>query len=283
MLLGSYWCFDTPSALKGQIQDYMGDSENFETNFALMYTLYAAPNTIIPLFGGFLVDTIGVCQSLLACTVLLTVGQVVVAIGFTSRTWGIILLGRFIFALGGENLIVASSALLADWFIGAELAFSFGINLSIARVGGVANNVISPYLTQKYSILLAFWVGSFVCGLSVLSVILAWPIDVAFDQKIAAKGGKTRQMSTGNLGGAAYNPLAQKDIATGTSAQAETEGDMSGSYGSIEDSMDKETCEGLNPAEKKSRGGASCPLPGGCSGGTTTPHSSQVFSGSSLS
>ena len=55
MLLGSYYCFDTPSALKSQIHDYMGD-EDFETQFALMYTLYAAPNAIIPLFGGGLVD-----------------------------------------------------------------------------------------------------------------------------------------------------------------------------------------------------------------------------------
>ncbi len=250
MLLGSYWCFDTPSALKGQIHDYMGDSEDFETYFALMYTLYAAPNTIIPLFGGFLVDAVGVCPSLLACTVLLTLGQVVVAIGFTSRTWSIILLGRFIFALGGENLIVASSALLADWFIGAELAFSFGINLSIARVGGVANNVMSPYFTQKYNILLAFWVGAFVCGLSVVSVILAWPIDVAFDQKIVANGGKTRQASTGNLNEAymEYNPLTQKDVAAGVSAQAAE--NESGSYGSMEDSMGKVNHAGLGPAEE---------------------------------
>ena len=250
MLLGSYWCFDTPSALKGQIQDYMGDDENFETNFALMYTLYAAPNTIIPLFGGFLVDTIGVCPSLLACTALLTLGQIVVAIGFTSRAWSIILLGRFIFALGGENLIVASSALLADWFIGAELAFSFGINLSIARVGGVANNVLSPYFTQKYSILVAFWVGSLICGISVVSVILAWPIDAAFDEEIAAVGGKTRQSSTGNLGEAAYNPLAVKDVGAGTSIQAESLM-SSDNYGSMEDSMDARKREGLDPAEEE--------------------------------
>ena len=64
MLLGSYYCFDIPSALKSQIHDYMGDSDNFETQFALMYTLYAAPNAVIPLFGGGLVDMFGVCPSL---------------------------------------------------------------------------------------------------------------------------------------------------------------------------------------------------------------------------
>lgn len=199
MLLGSYYCFDTPSALKSQIHDYMGD-EDFETQFALMYTLYAAPNAIIPLFGGGLVDLVGVSPSLLACTILLNLGQIIVAIGFTSRSWGIILLGRFVFALGGENLIVASSALLADWFIGAELAFAFGVNLSIARIGGVVNNVLSPYITANIGILFAMWIGAVVCAASVVAVILAWPIDYNFDNKIAAySAGRGSKLSVENL------------------------------------------------------------------------------------
>jgi len=44
MLLGSYYCFDTPSALKTQIQSYMGNPANYEFKFNLLYTLYAAPN-----------------------------------------------------------------------------------------------------------------------------------------------------------------------------------------------------------------------------------------------
>lgn len=56
MMVGSYYCFDIPAALKTQIDDYMGDPSDYELDFSLLYTLYAAPNVILPFFGGYLVD-----------------------------------------------------------------------------------------------------------------------------------------------------------------------------------------------------------------------------------
>jgi hypothetical protein len=44
MMVGSYYCFDIPAALKTQIDDYFGNPEDYEFNFSLLYTLYAAPN-----------------------------------------------------------------------------------------------------------------------------------------------------------------------------------------------------------------------------------------------
>lgn len=44
MMVGSYYCFDIPAALKTQIGDYMGNPSNYEFQFNLLYTLYAAPN-----------------------------------------------------------------------------------------------------------------------------------------------------------------------------------------------------------------------------------------------
>lgn len=44
MMVGSYYCFDIPAALKTQIDDYMGNPDDYEVKFSLLYTLYAAPN-----------------------------------------------------------------------------------------------------------------------------------------------------------------------------------------------------------------------------------------------
>lgn len=44
MMIGSYYCFDIPAALKTQIDDYLGNSSDYEVNFSLLYTLYSAPN-----------------------------------------------------------------------------------------------------------------------------------------------------------------------------------------------------------------------------------------------
>jgi nitrate/nitrite transporter NarK len=123
-----------------------------------------------------------------------------VAIGFGAKSWTIVLSGRIIFALGGENLIVATSALLADWFIGKELAFAFGINLALARVGGVINNYFSVYIARVASVPVANWAGAIICGMSVASVILTIPIDKAFDKSIAdAKSAITNNADTTEL------------------------------------------------------------------------------------
>ena len=83
MMLGSYYCFDIPSAIKTQIGDYMGTSaEDYENYFALMYSLYAIPNIILPFFGGYFVDkltarlmNIVFCGSILVGQITLTIGN----------------------------------------------------------------------------------------------------------------------------------------------------------------------------------------------------------------
>ena len=48
--------------------------------------------------------------------------QVVFSLGISIHSWPLMFVGRFIFGLGGENLVVANSALLADWFKGFNMA-----------------------------------------------------------------------------------------------------------------------------------------------------------------
>lgn len=103
----------------------------------------------MPFFGGYFVDKIGVRLCLLVFAALVTAGQVIFTIGLSSKSWSIMFIGRFVFGLGGESLVVANSALLADWFKDKELAFSFGLVLAVARLGSVFNNILSPFLTNS--------------------------------------------------------------------------------------------------------------------------------------
>lgn len=67
------------------------------------------------------------------------------------------------------------------------MAFAFGINLSVAKLGSVLNNILSPMLTNDIGILFALWFGAILCAFSVFCVVLTMPIDKAFDDKIAAQ------------------------------------------------------------------------------------------------
>jgi len=71
---------------------------------------------VLPLFGGILIDKIGIRLGLILFTVVLTIGQLVFTIGGYQESYWIMMLGRFIFGLGGESMTVAQSAIVSAWF-----------------------------------------------------------------------------------------------------------------------------------------------------------------------
>jgi MFS family permease len=202
IMISNYYCYDNPAALKTQIDDYMGNPSDYETMFSLLYTVYSIPNIFLPFFGGYFVDKFGVKITLVATTSFLTIGQSLFALGLSMKSWPVMLLGRVVYGFGGESLAVANSAVLAEWFKGKELAFAFGLNLSIARLGSVANNMISPVLASSSSLVFAIWFGVFLCGGSVVCVFIFSPIDKAMDILIAKnKGAEDEGVTTLLLAG----------------------------------------------------------------------------------
>lgn len=185
LMIGNYYCFDNPAALKLQLQSHFHTIEGnqFEFLFNCLYSIYSIPNIILPFLGGRLVDKLGVRMLLVSFSSIILCGQMIFALGCSVTSIHLMLFGRFIFGLGGECLGVAQSALLVSWFKGTELAFALGINLSVARLGSVINNIISPMLAEKFDVTTALWFGSFVCIISLVSVCLLLPIDRKADNQ----------------------------------------------------------------------------------------------------
>ena len=48
VMISNYYCYDIPAALHQQFKDYMGDTDDFETYFQLLYTLYSVSNPTLP-------------------------------------------------------------------------------------------------------------------------------------------------------------------------------------------------------------------------------------------
>jgi len=115
-LIGSYFCYDIPGVLKDQFEN---EEHVSASDSALMYSIYSYPNTILPLFGGIFLDKLGMRVGLIVFTTILTIGQFIVA-SFSGEPLSIagILSGRFVFGLGGENMSVAQSSMITNWFKG---------------------------------------------------------------------------------------------------------------------------------------------------------------------
>ena len=57
-LMGCYFCLDNPAPLKHALQQApfnLSDSQ-----WSGLYSIYSFPNMVLPLFGGILIDRIGI-------------------------------------------------------------------------------------------------------------------------------------------------------------------------------------------------------------------------------
>ncbi|KAF4321703.1 hypothetical protein BBO99_00001683 [Phytophthora kernoviae] len=83
LMIGNYYCFDNPAALKSQLQQHFSNIPNarYEFLFNLLYTLYSIPNILLPFFGGVLVDRFGARVMLFAFSTAILAGQLIFATG----------------------------------------------------------------------------------------------------------------------------------------------------------------------------------------------------------
>jgi MFS family permease len=67
-----------------------------------MYMVYALPNCVIPLFGGYIIDKFGVRYALFGTYVVCLIGNLIFSIGGSKLNYTMILVGRSIFGIGNE-------------------------------------------------------------------------------------------------------------------------------------------------------------------------------------
>ena len=114
---------------------------------------------------------------LICFTVVLTIGQLIFAIGGYKESFTIMMIGRFVFGLGGENMTVGQSAIISNWFKGNELNFAFGLNLSVARLGSTINGPVENWAAETHSVGFGLMIGLAIC---IFSLVVAFCL-VAID------------------------------------------------------------------------------------------------------
>lgn len=184
IMFGNFYAYDNPSALNRQLRTWMADKSEaeFEFHLNLLYTVYSAPNIILPFVVGRSLDRYGSRSFLIWLSLLMCLGQTIFSLGVAYRTWTVMLLGRLIFGLGGESLAVAQSRLVTEWFLRKELGIAIGLNLSIARIGTVFNNNASPRIAavsqdQGGGVSGACWAGLVTCLFSLCATLCCIFID----------------------------------------------------------------------------------------------------------
>ncbi|MDI6766857.1 MAG: MFS transporter [Bacteroidota bacterium] len=128
-MFGNYYIYDSISPLADVLKAQLGFSDS---EIGLLNGIYSFPNIIMVLIGGIIIDRIGTRKSVFIFTVLIMLGALVTTVK-GDIYW--MAAGRLIFGLGAESMIVAITTIIARWFKGKQLAFAFGLNLTVARFG----------------------------------------------------------------------------------------------------------------------------------------------------
>lgn len=179
---GSYFCYDNPAALE---DNFKRDLKMTTASYNLFYSLYSWPNVFLCFLGGYLIDRFfGIRLGAIIFSFIILLGQLVFGIGALSNKVWLMDMGRFLFGIGGESLAVAQNTYAVAWFLGRELNFVFGIQLSISRLGSTVNmlimtpiyNAISEYKTGYeclgYSLLIAACTCIFSFGCALVLMLL---------------------------------------------------------------------------------------------------------------
>ena len=131
-MFGNYYVYDAISP----IADLLKSQLNFsDSNIGWLNAIYSVPNVFMVFLGGIIIDRIGVKKGTMLFGVLCLLGAAITAASGVLTTMAI---GRLVFGLGAESLIVAVTCAIAKWFRGKELSFAFGVNLTLARLGSFA-------------------------------------------------------------------------------------------------------------------------------------------------
>ncbi|MEJ2052562.1 MAG: MFS transporter [Calditrichaceae bacterium] len=177
-MFGNYYVYDSISPLA----DLLATQLNFsDADIGKLNAIYSIPNIFMVLIGGIIIDRLGPRKSAFIFSLLCMLGAVLTAI-LPNLT--VMLIGRLVFGLGAESLIVAVTTVIARWFKGKELSFAFGLNLTIARLGSFAALNSPGWAKMVYD----NWQGPliiavFAAVISVISVIFYWALDVRAEKR----------------------------------------------------------------------------------------------------
>jgi MFS family permease len=181
-----YYIYDSITPLATLIKQDLGFTGS---EYGLLFSAYSAANVFLfmVILAGILVDKIGLKLSGILYAFLCLAGATITAIGTLTDlqavlgplytwldsaflpTWSpelkIMLLGRTIYGVGAEAILVVNNKVLARWFLGKELAFAYGLNLTVMRLGTfLALNLQAP-VAQAWGMQSALWFAVMIMAL----------------------------------------------------------------------------------------------------------------------
>ena len=96
VVFGNQYAFNNPQALQDSIETDLGINES---QYDMLYTIFALPNIFATFIIGFLIDFLGVRFGLITLSLGVAIFQTVIAFGGAYHSYTTMLLGRMMFGI----------------------------------------------------------------------------------------------------------------------------------------------------------------------------------------
>jgi MFS family permease len=144
VIAGNYYAYDSIAPVADLLRSGRGFTQQ---QIGLLNAVFSLPNIALALAGGILIDRFGPARVSLWTAAVCCVGTVMTAIG---SPFGLMVLGRLLFGVGEESLLIALLAALAQWFSAGGTALAMALFFSLARVGSYAADISPRWAHELY-------------------------------------------------------------------------------------------------------------------------------------
>jgi MFS family permease len=186
LTFGSYFAYDSIGAIENILIRALRLDPG---TIGSLYSAYSLAAIAIVFVGGVLTDRLGTRRASLLFSGLVVLGALIVAL---ARSSALLFAGRLVFGAGSESLVVAQLAILSRWFKGKELALSFGVSLTISRLGTLfsfnTEALVADYFGDyRY----ALWAAVLLCVVSLACNLVSNLMDRHGEKVLAMKDGES--------------------------------------------------------------------------------------------
>ncbi|OLY85259.1 Major facilitator superfamily domain-containing protein 1 [Smittium mucronatum] len=137
------------------------------SQYGVLQSTVSLVNTIIPVFGGFFIDSFGTSLGSLLATFFIMFGSLIIALSTNMSSFPLMVLGRILYGLGSGTIVTVQETILGHWFKGSSLAATIALQISTARLSSyLSMGTAVPIMNWFGFYGAAFWASSIICVIS---------------------------------------------------------------------------------------------------------------------
>ncbi|KAI8878431.1 MFS general substrate transporter [Backusella circina FSU 941] len=169
LAVGSHFAAHTLGAMKNTIKK---EFDITNSQYGVVQSCVAIVNTVLPVIGGIFIDAFGTIPGALITTLLITSGNVLVALSASSRSLYMMIVGRILYGIGSGTVVIVQETILSQWFNGRSLAAVVALMLTVSR--------LASFCAQATVVPISNWSGWygyglwFSAGLCIFSMIITF-------------------------------------------------------------------------------------------------------------